>query len=101
MDAPTCTLCGFRHWSGQSCKWPVGEEPKKIAAKKAAAWAPKLDDGGQIEKVRAEIEKGAQEPGIVTGYNFAAAAACPECAMRKAKKAEQMRRYREKREAKR
>ena len=38
------------------------------------------------------------EPGgIVAGYDFKAAANCPECAMRRAKKAAAMKRWREKR----
>jgi hypothetical protein len=38
-------------------------------------------------------------PGIVVGYDFKAAANCPECAMRRAKAAARQKQYRERKKA--
>ena len=87
----------------------AGEKP--AVREKAAKWDPEFSAEGKahLDKVRAEvapkiaakIEKAARraerEPGtIVAGYDFKAAAACPVCAMRRAKHAARMKAYRAK-----
>lgn len=68
---------------------PIARVPvpasKKIADEKPAAERPCPERHGEKEK-----------PGIVVGYDFKAAAACPVCAERKAKQAAATKRWREK-----
>lgn len=84
MDAPLCKICDppRRHPLGEDHVW------------KGAVLVQEVGDVVPVARLIA-VEK---TPGpIVAGYNFEAAANCPECAMRRAKKAAAMKRWREKR----
>lgn len=165
MDAPTCRLCGAKHFSRQPCGGQSEDPPLAAVRKKLGVKAPPTPGNGPqqqrvaklVEKPRRPFKveptpeknrtapplevsndarplpkkgvKGAERgivreaakatlarsewddagvpspgppgadlpPGIVVGYDFKAAAACPECAMRRAKKAAAQQRYRDKR----
>jgi hypothetical protein len=83
MEKPMCRLCQHRHWSNEPHVFGglVTEAVKKVGR----AMTPKKSEA-----------KVPPKPGIVVGYDFKAAAACPECAERRRKKAEAQARYRAK-----
>jgi len=74
-------------------------EPCVFPASKLLAEAPPPEKKSKAEKTAACPERhGSKEepPGIVVGYNFPAAAECPVCAERRAKKAAAQKRWRKK-----
>ena len=90
----TCPHCGHKHWPRQPCVGEMKTTPalvdrvvKAVRAAEAKKPPPKKSDA----KVPA--------PGIVVGYDFKAAANCPECAMRRAKAAARQKQYRERKKA--
>lgn len=108
MDAPICTNCRKRHWSTQSCEGSVAQSVeqrpfKPPVAGSTPARSTKLPQFSKAELAAEKVPpppkkiEGDETPGIVVGYDFKAAANCPECAMRRAKQREATKRWREKR----
>jgi hypothetical protein len=89
VDYPLCTLCQppRRHALSEGHKFEgagtgrIPPAPKKIAKVEQTVPAPG-PPGADLP------------PGIVVGYDFKAAAACPECAMRRAKAAARAKKHR-------
>lgn len=123
MEAPKCKVCGDRHWGncriagvnpdrvGATNAFKDGHlpRPKKIADEKPALGPPADPFIGTVkiaEKDKVPVERPCPErhgeegekPGIVVGYDFPAAAACPICAERKAKHAARVKKWRAKKE---
>jgi hypothetical protein len=89
MDAPLCRVCHTRHWG--NCGTFGATTPK--IAKKPLPKSAVVKDVKLTEKIETKVPPA---PSIVVGYDFKAAAACPECAERRRKHAERVQRWRAK-----
>lgn len=119
MEKPLCKLCGKKHWSRDGCsasgKVPdLTEKPKPKEGSVAQSveqrpFKPRVAGSTPARSTKSDKPDKPENPpkddnpwpkdepgGVVVGYDFEAARRCPECAMRRAKKAAAMKRWREK-----